>query len=233
MEKLSVDTVKKNTLYESIADTLETMILQDTLKVGERLPSETTMAENFGVSRNIIREAMKILKERHLVELKNGDGARVVKPDTNSLKDVINRMVVMGSVSLSQIYEMRNALEVSAAGLAARRSTQEQIQALFQIIDAMWENRGNKQEWVHLDLTFHEEIAKASGNPLFVEFLKPLSGALEHVFAKGYHTPGALEKSVQMHREIVCAISRRNPEEAEERMREHLRQSTYDSSFDE
>ena len=125
MDKFEVDSVKKNNLYESIADTIEAMILDDTLKVGERLPSEAAMAESFGVSRNIIREAMKILKERHLVELRNGDGARVVKPDSSSLKDVVNRMVIMGSLSLSEIYELREALEVSAAGLAAGRRTEE------------------------------------------------------------------------------------------------------------
>ncbi len=233
LENFDVGTVKKSNLYESVADTLEALILQDTLKVGDRLPSEAAMAESFGVSRNIIREAMKILKERHLVELRNGDGARVIKPDTNSLKDVISRMVVMGSIALPQIYEIRKALEVSASGLAALRSTPEQVDALYHIIDEMWENRNNREKWIKLDLDFHAEIASASGNPLFYEFIKSLSAALEQVFDMGYRTPGAVEKSVLMHREIVNAIRKKEPEEAEERMREHLLQSTYDSSFDE
>lgn len=233
MENFDVDIIKKCNLYESIADTLEAMILQDTLKVGDRLPSEAAMAESFGVSRNIIREAMKILKERHLVELRNGDGARVTKPDTSSLKDVINRMVVMGGITVPQIYEIRKALEVSCSGLAALRRTPEQIDNLYRIVDDMWDNRDDKQKWIKLDLDFHAQIASASGNPLFYEFIKSLSTALEQVFDLGYRTPGAIKKSVMMHREIVNAISRKESEEAEERMREHLRQSTFDSSFDE
>lgn len=227
-----MEAVKKNNLYEAVSDTLEKMILEDTLKVGERLPSEAAMAENFGVSRNVIREALKVLKERHLIEISNGDGARVIKPDSHSLKDVITRMVVMGSASLSHIYELRKSMEVSAAGLAAQRRTEEQIHILYKIIDDMWEHRHEKSLWIQLDLDFHWEIARASGNPLFYEFIQSLSGALEHVFDKGYYAPGALEKSVQMHRSIVDAIRARDRDAAEEKMREHLRQSSYDSSFD-
>ena len=230
MDKFEVDSVKKNNLYESIADTIEAMILDDTLKVGERLPSEAAMAESFGVSRNIIREAMKILKERHLVELRNGDGARVVKPDSSSPKDVVNRMVIMGSLSLSEIYELREALEVSAAGLAAGRRTEEQVKGLYEIVDEMWERREDKDEWIRLDLLFHENISKASNNPLFYEFIKPMTGALEIIFDKGRNTPGALEKSVLMHRRVIQAIEAGDADAARERMREHLHQSSFDTA---
>lgn len=232
LDKLDVAVVKKSNLYESIADTLERMILDDSLKVGERLPSETTMAENFGVSRNIIREAMKILKERHLVELRNGDGARVVKPNADSLNEVIRRMVAMGSISLGEVYEIRRSLEVAAAGLAAHRATPEQIANLYSIVDEMARNKENKEEWIRLDLHYHAELAKSSGNPLFYEFIKPLSSALEIIFDKGRQAPGALEKSIVMHTEITRAIEVHDVALAEEKMREHLRQSSYDSSFE-
>lgn len=231
MEKLDVSVIKKSNLYESIADTIEKMILNDSLKVGEYLPSEASMAENFGVSRNIIREAMKILKERHLVELRNGESARVIRPDADSLNEVILRMVTMGSISLKEIYEMRRSLEVTAAGLAAQRATEEQIAGLYNIISDMGKNKEDRDKWINLDLLYHAELAKSTGNPLFYEFIKPLSSALEIIFDKGRRAPGALEKSIMLHTEIVRAIEAHDVSGAEAKMREHLRQSSLDSAF--
>lgn len=231
MEHVIIESIHKPNLYETIADQLEQMILNDTLKVGERLPSEASLAESFGVSRNIIRESLKILKERQLIQVKNGDGARVVKPELSSLKEIVNRMIQMESIDLSQIYEFRYAIEVSAAGLAAKKATPEQVQNLKAIADDMWNNRDNLEEWVRLDLLFHIEISKASDNPLFSHFLVPMSDVLTMIFKKGFDAPKAKETSVLLHRQIVDAISQRNSLLAEEKMREHLLFSSRDSSF--
>lgn len=231
MEHIQIENIHKPNLYETVADKLEKMILDDTLKVGERLPSEASLAESFGVSRTIIRESLKILKERQLIQVKNGDGARVVKPEPSSLKEVVNRMIQMEAVNLPQIYELRCAIEVSAAGLAAQKATPEQVKRLKQIADSMMDHWDNRQEWVALDLQFHLELSKASDNPLFYYFMKPMSDALSMIFAKGYDAPSAKETSVLLHRQIVDAISRQDSAMAEEKMREHLRFSSRDSSF--
>lgn len=231
MKRLNVEEAKKNNLYETIADTLEQMILEDTLKVGDRLPSEAMLAENFGVSRNIVRESLKILKERGLVELKNGEGARIVRPTVNSLQDMINRLTIMNGFSLEQIYEIRKALEVSACGYAAARATPEQIQRLHEAVALMEQHKSNKESWIQYDLLFHTYIAEASNNILFSEFLKSLSDALKMLFDRGYDTPGALEESLSMHKQIIATIESGDSRAAEEKMMEHLNRSSYDSSF--
>lgn len=93
MQKINYSVQRVN-LYESIADNLEQMILNDSSQIGQRLPSEQTLAENFGVSRNVVRESLKILKERHLVSLRTGEGAYIEKPDNRSLTELLNRIIL-------------------------------------------------------------------------------------------------------------------------------------------
>ena len=231
MEHITIESIHKPNLYETVADELEKMILDDTLKVGDRLPSEVSLAESFGVSRTIIRESLKILKERQLIQVKNGDGARVIKPEPSSLKEVVNRMIQMEALNLPQIYELRYAIEVSAAGLAAKKASPEQIEQLKQIADSMCDNWDNIQKWVELDLQFHLELSKASDNPLFYYFMSPMSDVLSLIFKKGFDAPSAKETSILLHRQIVDAISRHDSAMAEEKMREHLRFSSRDASF--
>jgi len=231
LEQVIIENIHKPNLYETIADQLEQMILNDSLKVGERLPSEAALAESFGVSRNIIRESLKILKERQLIQVKNGDGARVIKPELSSLREVVNRMIQMDTIDLPQIYEFRDSIEVSAASLAARKASAEQAQKLMQIADDMQSHWDDIDEWVRLDLMYHVELSKASGNPLFYHFLSAMSDILTMIFRKGYDAPDAKETSVLLHRQIADAVFRHDSITAEEKMREHLRFSSRDSSF--
>ena len=222
--------VKKVNLYESVADRLEDMILNDTIKIGDRLPSEQALADNFGVSRNIVREALKILKERGLLELKNGDGAHIVKPDAALLRGMVGRFIILGDIETNHVYEMRLALEGPAAAYAALRATDGDIAALEQIVSDMKDNIGNVENWVKHDLLFHTTIAKASGNPLFFEFIKSMTDSLAALFEKGYHVPGATEEGLQKHYNVLQAIKERNPKLAEFRMNEHLTKSARDQN---
>lgn len=231
MDQVIIESIQKPNLYEAVADQLEQMILSDKLKVGERLPSETALAESFGVSRNIIRESLKILKERQLIQVRNGDGARVIKPELSSLREIVNRMIQMETIELQQIYEFREAIEVSAAGLAAQKASAEQAHRLMQIADDMWDNLGNIDRWVEFDLLYHVELSKASGNPLFYHFMSSMSDSLTMIFRKGFDAPDAKETSVLLHRQIADAIFRHDSITAEKKMREHLCFSSRDSSF--
>ena len=86
-------TVVKTNLYEQIADYLEDMILNNkTMQEEKKLPSEQALAVTFGVSRNVVREALKLLKERGLIELRNGTGAYITKPEASNISDVVSRI---------------------------------------------------------------------------------------------------------------------------------------------
>lgn len=220
--------LKKINLYETIAERLEKMILEDLIKIGEKLPSEQVLAENFGVSRNVVREALKILKERGLVNVRSGEGAFVSKPKTKILDDMVNRILLMGDISFKDVYELRFTLEVDACGLAAERISEDAIKELDNIIENMKKSIHKEDEWVSLDLKFHIAIAKSTKNPLFYSFIKPLAGTLVSMFEKGYHSPGASKEGIKGHMLIVEAIRKRDKLLAEKAMLEHLKRSEVD-----
>lgn len=217
--------VSKVNLYEAVARQLERMILDEVFALDEKLPSEQQLAVKFGVSRNIVRESLKILKERGLIELRTGDGAYVRKPKSAQLRDVVTRFVNLGDVTHEQVYEMRSALEVAACGLAAERATGSDIDRLDAILADMRKNIDVVDAWVELDLAFHCQIARMTGNLLFQTFTTSIAGALLSVFKAGYATEGACRKGIEKHEAIVAALRARNRDEAERRMRDHLSQS--------
>ena len=220
--------IKKTNLYETVAEKLEQMILDDQLKIGEKLPSEQTLGEKFGVSRNIVRESIKILKERGLINVKTGDGAYIVKPKTGILGDMVNRIVAIGDTSFQEVYELRFALEVDACGLAAERVTDEEIAALECIIAQMQENIDDVVQWVSLDWEFHSQIAKATHNPLFRSFIKPLAGTFIDMSKQGYSVKGACKEGIKGHKLITEAIKNRDSKSARKEMMEHLKRSKKD-----
>ena len=116
-------TIVRAKLSEQIADRLEDMILNEELEDSEKLPSEQTLAENFNVSKNVVRESLNTLKERGLVETRNGAGNYVTKPKADNLSDVISRMIVLDNIDYRQIYDTRIVLETSACRRAAMRIT--------------------------------------------------------------------------------------------------------------
>ncbi|MEI7616540.1 MAG: GntR family transcriptional regulator, partial [Actinomycetota bacterium] len=124
-------------LYEQIASQLEEMILNETLKIGDQLPPEKDLAEKFGVSRNILREALKTLKERGLIDVKTGNGIYITKPKPEVIKKILNRLVKLGDVNIKELFEFRLAIEVKACGLAAERATIEEIENLENILNMM------------------------------------------------------------------------------------------------
>ena len=109
--------VKKKNLYETVADRMEDMILSNSLRQGERLPSEQELALKFGISRNVMRESLKLLKERQLIVQKNGEGTFIAKPESGSVTEILNRMLRLDDIGYMDVYEMRKLLEPYALSL--------------------------------------------------------------------------------------------------------------------
>jgi DNA-binding FadR family transcriptional regulator len=122
MQDIDID-LKKVNLSETLADKLEEIILSDIKLFGQKLPSEQELAKKFGISRNIVREALKLLKERGLVTSRTGDGSYFSKPEPQTLTNLISRMLVMNNIDADNSYEVRMMLECNACRLAARQAT--------------------------------------------------------------------------------------------------------------
>jgi DNA-binding FadR family transcriptional regulator len=213
----------KSILYDDIANEIERMILDNTLPAGSKLPSEQELATMLGVSRNILREALKTLKERGLISVKTGDGAYVEKPDPKVLHNVVRRLVRRQNVTLKDVFELRFSIEVTACSLAAERAGKEDLREIESLIHEMEISTKNVARWVDVELRFHLRIAESTKNPLFLAFIQPLTSLLSELFEQGYYKPGAIQRGIEGHRNILESIRSKDTKKAEHAMAEHLK----------
>lgn len=224
MQKINYSVQRVN-LYESIADNLEQMILNDSSQIGQRLPSEQTLAENFGVSRNVVRESLKILKERHLVSLKTGEGAYIEKPDNRSLTELLNRIILLDNVEHSAVMEVRRIIETEACRLAAERNEPGAFDVLDEINASMMKYKEDIEKRISLDIQFHITIAKLSHNPLLELFAQSMANLLAPILRTALIPEGGNENGIEFHKQIIATLRSQDGEKAEKLMRQHLEES--------
>lgn len=218
--------VTKKNLYETVADRIEGMILDNSLQQRERLPSEQELATRFGVSRNIMREALKLLKERQLIVQKNGDGTYIAKPELNSITEVLNRLLLLDDIGYMDVFEMRLLLEPYACKIVASLEEIPDLSKLDAYVQKMVESENVWDKRVDHDILFHVQIAEWARNPLLVYFIKSMEELWKTILVKGImvHQEGH-QNGIEFHRRIVDCLRARDPKAAEEVMRAHIEES--------
>src|SRR5581483_2370929 len=134
--------IERQRLSHQVADQVEEAIIGGRFKIGSRLPSEQALAGQFGVSRNVVREALKIVQERGLVQIVNGSGAYVAQPDSGATRDALGRYLrlVGTDSSFRSLYEVRKILEGANARLAAERAGASDLELLASCLQRMQEH---------------------------------------------------------------------------------------------
>ncbi len=214
--------IKKTKLCEVIADKLEAMILSDSTKIEQKLPSEQSLASSFGVSRPIIREALALLKARGLITPKNGEGSFISNPTVENLTQTINRMVHMQNINPLNIFSVRITLEIMSVRLASEIAVKNDIETLTVINDRMRECAGDIDKRTELDVFFHAQIAEISGNPLLAIFVNSLATLLLPIIKKSLLVPGASEDGILYHTKIIEILKTHDPDAAADIIRNHL-----------
>lgn len=217
-ERLAVSRVN---LYEQIADKLEQLILNAEY-TEEKLPSEQALAEQFAVSRNVVREALKILKERGLIESRNGTGSYITKPEAANLSDVISRMVVMDHIDYRAIYDVRIILETAACRSAAEQVTTGQLLQMEGLLERLKDRTLTVKERRETDFAFHEAIAEATGNPLLAVLVRAMKNIFIEMIEKGIFITGGIDDAIMRHARIMDALKVHDPQGAEAAMFDHL-----------
>lgn len=194
-------------LSEKTVDAIEKMIFAEFPGAGLLLPPEMELAARFGVSRIVVREAMKILEDRGLVAVRAGRGTHTTGPTTERVKNSLLRLFrdqpMPSLVEMEQILEMRATLEVEAAALAARRATPEDIAELNEAVNQM-RLHVRDERIAEFDLRFHVLVAKGAHNPCFEMVLEPLiSVMLRQIRLTDCYNP-----AVALHSAIARAIAR-------------------------
>jgi GntR family transcriptional repressor for pyruvate dehydrogenase complex len=186
------------------------------------LPPERELAKQFNVGRTTVREALKLLTLSGLLEAKRGDGTYVRRKFTSFLSQQIEWPILLSVHEVDMIVEVREALEVKTARLAAERATPEEIEKI-EVFQQLLEIEGRDIEReTDLDLEFHHAIADASHNELLSRLMFSLHNILRQYIALSNQMTDRLETTVAEHQTIYDAIAARDPDAAERAMTEHL-----------
>lgn len=196
---------------------LHARIADGEFPVGARLPSEAKLCDEYGISRTVIREAIAALRFEGMVEPRQGAGVFVI--DAGGRGAPFSDVDVGQLSSVVEMLELRTAVEVECAGLAAARHAPVQGEAMT---DALREGASTAAA----DLALHRAIAEATNNPRFVQFLELLGEqAIPRSALNGTEDEAYLQRIAEEHREIVEAILDRDAEAARSAMRTHLESS--------
>jgi GntR family transcriptional repressor for pyruvate dehydrogenase complex len=221
--------ITRERLYEQVVEQLQELIVSGGLQPGDRLPPERQLAEQLGVSRTVIREAIKTLEERGLVEVLTGSGTYVLQMDPGIVSESIGLLVQQYACSFDHLNEVRRMLQIEIAGLAAERAEPEDIEAMEEALQEMETAVANIRnhpdqlgDFVEADLNFHNALAEATQNPLLSVLLEPISDLLLEFRRLASSTPGALEDALSYHRKILEQVKARDASICREVMREHL-----------
>jgi GntR family transcriptional repressor for pyruvate dehydrogenase complex len=221
------------TLSDRVTDSVLQMITSNALKPGERLPSERDLGVKFGVSRTVVREALRSLAAKGVLDVRTGSGATVARVGVDTASQTL-RLFVQGSrggsegddeLHYAQINDVREMLETRVARIAARAAQPADLDRLRNLHELMKQAKNDVEEASNLDVAFHRQIAVATGNPLFVVIIDSIEPALTEIRRKTLGSPGRPTRALRAHEQILERIVAGDAEGAESAMNEHLADS--------
>ncbi|MBE1162225.1 FadR/GntR family transcriptional regulator [Dyella acidiphila] len=208
-------------LHGHVTQELGVRIVSGALRPGESLPREEVLAEQMAVSRTALREAMRVLSAKGLIEARPKVGTRVREERYWQQLDadvLAWRCASMPTADFVQkLVEMREIFEPAAAALAARRSNAEQFERIEAAYQAMEASR-NTDEWAEADLEFHEAVLIATNNELMISLFSVVETALASYFVLSARKSSDFKYSLPYHRKVYEAIRKRQPDVARRAM---------------
>lgn len=222
--------IQTERLYQRIVEQIEGRIVAGNLKVGDQLPSERELAEQFGVSRIAVREAVKALRARGLVEIRPGKGTFITNGTSGIVRNSLDMLIKFGSGDgSSNLVEVREIIEPEIAALAATRISDEQISAMSEAVAIMDTALEDAEVFVEADLDFHLALAQATQNPIIPLLIDSIVDLLREHRKRIALTQGGLKRGQYHHKKILDAVTRRDSGAARKAMQLHLQQVREDS----
>jgi DNA-binding FadR family transcriptional regulator len=212
-------------LSDRVAERMREAIVDGTFKPGDLLPSERELGDDFGVSRTVVREAIRSLAAKGMLATRSGRGVRVAAVDSQVVADSLHLYLQgIGGVDYSSVHEVRTVLERRMAHLAAERATDLQVDELRQVLEHMRAATDAEAASIE-DVNFHRKIAEMTENPLFPVLMDSIRGVLLEIRRATLSVPGRSATAVGYHERILDRIEQHDPDGAEREMRDHLQES--------
>ncbi len=218
----SIAPLRRSTLPNDLADRIKLLIQRDRYTPGDRLPSIAALARDFGVGAPTVREALKRLEMAGVVSIRHGSGVYVSQDDDALL---MTNPVFTGTVSkklLLDLIEARIAIEVTSAGLAARKATDLQLDDLAQLLDQAARHIDDDEILNRTNMAFHRAIAIASGNVVFRQLFEVLTNLFTDEQRAILDIQNARATDLDEHTAILEALRTHNVEGARSLMKQHL-----------
>ncbi|TVT81295.1 FadR/GntR family transcriptional regulator [Pseudomonas sp. H3(2019)] len=200
----------KRSLVDQALEQLRLRINNGAWSVGQRLPTEPELATELGISRNTVREAMRVLAFSGLIEIRQGDGSYL-----RAVVDPLDTMKALSRCSHEQARETRHILEVEAIGLAALRRTDEDLIALREALGVSGSHyHGDLDSYIACDLVFHRRLVDAAHNPTLSELYRYFSSIIGAQLRQTLNITPRRQEVFDLHIELLDAVEQRDPERA-------------------
>lgn len=216
----------RSSLADQVADHLLHRIIGEKMEPGDKFPSERQLTEEFGVSRTVVREAIRLLSARGVVASRSGSGITVAAVNPETVSETISLFLRGGLEDYRAVHEVREMLEVNDARLAAQRATPAALTALRTAHEAMVRFAEDPEDIEHLslaDIEFHRALARATANPLYVILLDAIGASLVQVRRANLIITEGLDEALAAHGAVLEAVERGDVHGAEDAMRAHLK----------
>jgi GntR family transcriptional repressor for pyruvate dehydrogenase complex len=217
-----VPPVKVARAYEQLAAMLRERITSGELREGERLPSESALAEQAGVSRSTVREALRTLEEAGLIARPSPRVMVVARRTEDPVFRELRHELRRRNVTFHHLHEALLTLEPELTRLAAMRADASDVAALWEHVAVQEDNLDHFQEWSRLDVEFHLAIAEMSGNPALIIAREPITQVLLPLLHRFMDSTDLTEHATRYHRRIVGEIEAGDPETAAAVTRRHV-----------
>lgn len=218
-------------LYQRLVEDIEGQILSGQLQLGDKLPSERELAESFSVSRTAVREAVRALAEKGLVQSHAGRGTYVTDGASRAMRGSLGLLARISSESagddadgIKSVIELREALEPQVAAHAARRASRDDVLALQQAVNDMETSIEMRRldRYAQGDIHFHIVLAESTHNRLFPALMESLVHLLQEQIALCTYVPGEVQIAQEEHRRILQAVMLHDEQAAKQAMKRHL-----------
>ena len=214
---LAESLMRGNSLFEATVEYVQDYILRNKLQPGDKMPTQAELFTEIGVSRPVIREAMRYLESCGLLISFQGKGVYVARQDIGSVINPMRSLITARHTSLTELMEAREILEPQIARMACLRMTDETLERMQENISYSYSVLYDRDKFIKADADFHQLIVVGAKNTVFEILIRPILQIMEH-----YELYSEPEKAIYWHTNILNAFAEKNPDKAMDEMLKHI-----------
>ncbi len=225
--KADFQKVKKNRIFQDVVDQIQEAILNRTLRPGDMLPPERELRESFNISRGTLRESLRVLEQKGLIEIRlgTGGGAMIKNAGTEQLTETLGLMIRSATLSVQDIGEFRQGMEGQIARLATQRATSEDIACLEALLEKarIKTDQGAVDAFLDIDQAIHKEMGRIAGNALYQYAAQVIHDNIRKYYDNFLEfTQERMEENLLDLKLIVKAMREQHPHEATRLAEQHV-----------